>query len=153
MQALIDYIGGLILAGGDHDGERFEALGWQRRFLRGAFRLPGDAALSCARGNGKSAFVAAIACAVVDPRGPLTGRRREVVVVASAFGQAKIVYEDVLAMLGERFDLSDRSESGGGRTAANIGDAGVPGHGCEDSVSRVRSESGARHPALIAAAR
>ena len=54
MQALIDYIGGLILAGGDHDGERFSVLPWQRRFLRGAFRLPGDAALSCGRGNGKS---------------------------------------------------------------------------------------------------
>ena len=110
MRALIDYIGGLVLVGGDHDGERFEALAWQRRFLRGAFRQPGDAALTCGRGNGKSAFVAAIACAVLDPAGPLTGRRREVVCVASSFTQGRIIFEDVVAMLGERYDLSDRSE-------------------------------------------
>ena len=109
MQALTDYIGGLILAGGDHDGEPFEVLGWQRRFLAGAFRVSGDAALSVARGNGKSALVAAVACGVVDPAGPLTGRRREVVVVASAFGQARIVFEDVVAMLGARYDLGDRA--------------------------------------------
>ena len=110
MRALIDYLGGLVLSGGDHDGERFEVLGWQRRFAFGAFRLPGDAALSCGRGCGKSALVAGIASAVVDPVGPLTGRRREAVVVASSFAQAKVVYEDVLGFLGERYDLSDRSE-------------------------------------------
>ena len=109
MQALTDYIGGLILAGGDHDGEAFTVLPWERRFLAGAFAVTGDAGLSIARGNGKSALVAAIACGGCGPCGPLTGRRREVVVVASAFGQARIVYEDVVAMLGARYDLSDRA--------------------------------------------
>lgn len=108
MRELIDYLGGLVLAGGDHDGEPFAVLPWERRFLRGAFRRPGDAALSVARGNGKSALVAAVACAVVDPAGPLTGRRREVVCVASSFDQSRIIYEDVLAFLGERYDLGDR---------------------------------------------
>ena len=76
MRALSDYLGGLTLAGGDHDGERFEVLGWQRRFVAGAFRVSGDAALSVGRGNGKTALCAGIAAAVVDPAGPLTGSPR-----------------------------------------------------------------------------
>ena len=74
-------------------------LPWQRKFVAGAFSVSGDAALSVARGNGKSALVAAIAAAVVDPSGPLHGRRREVVVCASAFQQSKIIFEDALSFL------------------------------------------------------
>ena len=109
-RALVEYVSGLTLAGGDHDGQRFEVLPWESRFLRGAFRGPGDAGLTVGRGNGKSALLAAVASAVVDPRGPLTGRRREVVVSAASFEQARVIYEDVLAFLGERYDLGDRAE-------------------------------------------
>ena len=105
---LADYISGLTLAGGDHDGEPFEVLPWERRFLRGAFAQPGDSALSVARGNGKSALVAGIASAVVDPEGPLTGRRREVICCAASFDQGRVIYEDVLAFLGAVYDLEDR---------------------------------------------
>ena len=98
---LADYLGGLTLAGGDHDGERLTLLPWERRFLAGVWgRGKGGAAgLSVGRGNGKSALVAAIACAVVDPAGPLHRRRGEVAIVASSFGQAKIVYEDCRVFL------------------------------------------------------
>ena len=105
---LIAYIGSLQLAGGDLDGEMMTPWPWERRFCRGAFRNPGDAALSMARGNGKSALCSAIASAVVDPIGPLTGNRREVVVVASSFDQSRIVYEDVLSFMRARYDLEDR---------------------------------------------
>ena len=105
---LIDWCGSLTLAGGDHDGEPLEVLGWERRFLRGAFAQPGDAALSVARGNGKSALVAAVASAVVDPEGPLHGRRREVICCAASFEQSRVIFEDTLAFLGQRYDLSDR---------------------------------------------
>ena len=108
-QALIGYLGGLELAGGDHDGEPFTVLGWEARFIRGAFGRPGNASLSVARANGKSALVAGIACAVVDPKGPLHGRRREVVIVASSFTQGKIIFEDVRAFLLARYDLADRN--------------------------------------------
>ena len=101
--ALVRYLGSLQLAGGDHDGEAFEVLPWERRFVLGAFGTDGDAALSVARGNGKSALVAALAVAVVDPGGPLHGNRREVVCVASSFQQSRIIFEDVLAMLRARF--------------------------------------------------
>ena len=104
----MEYLEGLELAGGDHDGERFTVLPWERRFCFGAFRGPGDAALSVARGNGKSALVAGIASAVLDPEGPLHGRRREVVCVAASFEQSRVIFEDVLAFLGARYDLEDR---------------------------------------------
>ncbi len=106
--ALAAYIGQLTLTGGDHDGAPFTVLGWERRFLKGAFAKPGPAALSVARANGKSALVAAIATAMVDPGGPLHGRRREAVCVASSFSQSRIIFEDVLHFLRERHDLRDR---------------------------------------------
>ena len=109
-RAVADYIAGLTLAGGDRDGEPFTVLPWERRFLSGAFRQSGDAGLSVARGNGKSALLAAVASAVVDPSGPLHGRRREVVVVAASFEQGRVIFEDVLAFLGARYDLGDRTE-------------------------------------------
>ena len=103
------YIGGLKLAGGDLDGEPFRVLPWESRFVRGVFR-PGiqTAALSVGRGNGKSALVAAIASAVVDPEGPLHGPRREVVCVGPSFEQSRIIFEDVLTFLADRYDLDDR---------------------------------------------
>ncbi len=108
MRALVDYLGGLTLSGGDHDGEALDVLSWERRFCRGAFRQDGDAALSVARGNGKSALVAGIASAVVDPSGPLHGRRAEVVVVAASFEQARVIFEDVREFMAHRYDLDDR---------------------------------------------
>lgn len=96
---LIAYVGELTVTSGDHAGELWDVLPWQRRFLRGAFGTPGPAALSIGRKNGKSAVVASVACAVADPDGPLHGPRREAVCVASSFAQARIIFEDVLAML------------------------------------------------------
>ena len=105
---LVDFLAGLTLAGGDHDGEPFKVLPWEARFVRGAFRVRGPAALSVARGNGKSALVAGIATAVVNPSGPLHGRRREAVCVASSFEQGRVIFEDVLHFLRETHDLGDR---------------------------------------------
>ncbi|MCE2494033.1 MAG: terminase [Alphaproteobacteria bacterium] len=76
--------------------------------MRGAFGRPGHAALSVARGNGKSALVAGIAAAVADPDGPLHGNRREAVCVASSFDQGRTIFEDVLAFLRGRHDLGHR---------------------------------------------
>ena len=106
---LIDFLGGLTLSGGDHDGEPFTVLPWERRFVRGAFKVSGPAAMSVARGNGKSALVAGIAAAVADPGGPLHGRRREAVCVASSFDQSRTIFEDVQAFLRERHNLGNRA--------------------------------------------
>ena len=106
---IVNHLAGLTLAGGDHDGQQFTVLPWERRFVRGGFRRAGDSALTVGRGNGKSALVAGIAAAMVDPAGPLHGRRREVVCVAASFDQSRIIFEDVLAFLGDRYDLADRA--------------------------------------------
>lgn len=106
---IIRYAEELELVGGDHDGQPFQALPWERRFIRGAFgRQTGPAALSIARGNGKSGLVAVLACAMLDPAGPLHGNRRDVVCVAAAFSQAKIVFADVAAMMRKRYALNDK---------------------------------------------
>ena len=108
---LVAWLGGLTLSGGDLGGQRFEVWPWERRFILGTFGQPGDAALSIGRGNGKSGFCAGLAAAVVCPGAPLHGVRREVVCVASSFGQARIIYEDVLEYVrGLGHDLSDRSK-------------------------------------------
>ena len=62
---------GLIIGQGREAGEKLKLYPWQKRFLRGAFGQPDDAALSLARGGGKTTFVAGIACATLD--GPLGG--------------------------------------------------------------------------------
>lgn len=41
---------------------------------------------------------------MVDPEGPLHGPRREVVVVASSFQQARIIFEDVLCFMNAKYD-------------------------------------------------
>ena len=82
-----DYIEGLRIGQGRYAGDRFRLLGWQRRFLRGAFSGPGDGAISMGRGGGKSTFVASIGAAAVDVGGPLVEPMAETVIVASSFDQ------------------------------------------------------------------
>ena len=84
----------LQVSQGRRAGEAFEALPWQREFLAAAL-APGkfDAALSMARGNGKSTFLAAVIAAAIAPNGPLRQPRGEVLLVASSFQQARVVFE------------------------------------------------------------
>ena len=102
---IMEYIEALTLSGGDRDGELFRLMAWQRRFIRGAFASGrgGDAALSLGRGGGKSALCAALACCVADPAGPLHRRRGEVVCVAAALTQSRIVFEDARDFLARRY--------------------------------------------------
>ena len=95
---LLDWIGALTVTQGRLAGQPFVVLPWQRRFLRGAFADGvSSAAVSMGRGNGKSAFTAAIVTAAVA--GPLARARADVVCVASSFTQARIIYEHTLAFL------------------------------------------------------
>ena len=102
---LIAYLGSLTVTQGRLAGYPFHVLPWQRRFVRGAF-APGiqSAALSVARGNGKTALLSGIAAATLD--GPLMVPRGETVIVASSFEQARIAFEHVLAFLGDK--LADK---------------------------------------------
>ena len=105
MKGLERYLSGLTVSQGRRAGEPFAVLPWQRRFVRGAF-APGvqSAALSVARGNGKTALLSGIAAATLD--GPLAVRRGETVIVASSFEQARIAFEHVVAFMGA--DLEDK---------------------------------------------
>ena len=105
MRALIRYIEGLEVTQGEHVGEHFPLFPWERRFLRGAFAVDGDAALSVGRGNGKTTLLAGVACAFID--GPLRQPRADVIIAASSFGQARISFEHVRAFMGDRLAIKN----------------------------------------------
>ena len=70
MSGLVPFLESLTVSQGRLAGQRFTALPWQVRFVRGAFHEGvQSAALSVARGNGKTSLLSAIACAYLD--GPL----------------------------------------------------------------------------------
>ena len=98
MKALFDHIEGLYITQGRLSGQAFVVLPWQRQFVRGAFAQDvQSAALSVARGNGKTALLSGIAAATLD--GPLAVPRGETVIVASSFEQARIAFEHVTAFM------------------------------------------------------
>ena len=105
--ALIPYLEGLTVSQGRLAGQAFKVLPWQGRFVRGVFD-PGiqSAALSVARGNGKTALLSGIAAASLN--GPLMVPRGETVIVASSFEQARIAFEHVIAFLGDKLRDRDR---------------------------------------------
>ncbi|MDE0462907.1 MAG: hypothetical protein OXH93_10880 [Caldilineaceae bacterium] len=78
-------------------GKKLQLYPWQRRFLSGAFGQPDDAALSLARGGGKTTFTAGIACAALD--GPLVEPMAETLVVASSFDQGLVCFRHILHFL------------------------------------------------------
>lgn len=89
----------LKLTHGAKAGEPFKLLPWQRQFCHGAFkRGVARAALSVARGPGKTTLLAAIAAAAV--KGPLRQPRGEILLVASSLDQARIAFGDACAFLG-----------------------------------------------------
>ena len=104
MTELVRYIETLKITQGEGAGQPFRVLPWQARFIRGAFSVPGDAALTVGRGGGKSTLCGAISAAGID--GPLRRKRADVVVVAGSFDQARIIYDHAKAFLGEQ--LQDR---------------------------------------------
>ena len=103
MNGLLKYIEGLEVTQGEGVGERFPLFPWERRFIRGAFAVDGDGALSVARGNGKTTLLAGVASAFID--GPLRQPRGDVVIAASSFGQARISFEHVRAFLGDKLAI------------------------------------------------
>ena len=102
---IIDYLSNLTVTQGRLTGSSFTVLRWQQRFILAAF-LDGttSAAISVARGNGKTSFLSGIAAATLN--GPLAVPRGETVLVASSFEQARIAFEHVLAFMGD--ELKDR---------------------------------------------
>ena len=106
--ALIQEIETLTITQGQGVGAPMRLFAWEKRFLRGAFSPDvTSAALSIARGNGKTALCAAIATAAVD--GVLRQSRGETIIVASSLSQAKIAFDHVLAFLRAKYGDLDRT--------------------------------------------
>ena len=102
---LTDYLASLTITQGRRAGELLTVLPWQSRFVRGAFAEGvQSAALSIARGNGKSTLVAGIACAALD--GPLAVPRGEVLIVAASYQQGRVCFDHIRAFMADR--LADK---------------------------------------------
>ncbi|MDD9989177.1 MAG: terminase family protein [Spirochaetaceae bacterium] len=96
--ALADWCAALRVTQGEHVGQALAVLPWQRRYLDAVEALDGgELALTMGSGGGKSTLAAAIAAAAVA--GPLAKPRGLVMVVASSFGQARLVFDHALAFL------------------------------------------------------
>ena len=99
---------------GDLIGRPFRCVGYQRRFLRGAF-APGvlRAGLSLARGGGKTGLASALALDAIRPAGALHSEGGEAIVIASSFQQARLTFEAALRsleMMGEAVDYRIRDQ-------------------------------------------
>ena len=96
---IIKWLENLDVVSGSRAGESFEVLPWQRKAIKGTFgnRSISQAAISTARGNGKSNFIAGIATSAYLPGGPLVQPRGEVICVGSSFTQSRIIFDACLA--------------------------------------------------------
>ena len=98
-EAVRAYISGLTVTQGAGIGEPFRILPWETRFLRGALAPGvGEAALTVARGAGKSTLVAAIACAYLDGDGT-AAPASEITLVATTLKQSRKVFAHVVRFL------------------------------------------------------
>ena len=94
------YVEGLEVTQGEGAGGPFRVLQWERRFLLGALAPGvGEAALTVARGAGKTTLVAAIAAAFLDGEG-VAGPASEVTVVAATMKQSRKTFKHVVRFLG-----------------------------------------------------
>ena len=95
---LAAWLGRLTVSQGALAGQPLRLLPWQLDFLAGAFAPDVDtAALSIARGNGKTSLCAAVAAAAVA--GPLAVPRGACLVAASSYEQARILFAFALDYL------------------------------------------------------
>ena len=108
--ALIRYLETLRISQGRLAGQPFAVWPWESRFIRGSFAEGvQSAALSVARGNGKTALLAGIGAACLD--GPIAVARGEALLCASSYEQARIGFEHVISFLESRgHDLKDRKK-------------------------------------------
>ena len=83
----------LKITEGSRAGEPFQVLLFQRQLIKGILGHS-TVAFSVARGNGKTAFMAAIGAAALD--GPLKVPRGEITLVAASFKQAKKAFTHCL---------------------------------------------------------
>ena len=94
-----------VITEGSLAGQPFRVLPWQIDMVEG-FVGNRRTALSMARANGKTSFLAALACAALDPDGPLHINRGEIIVHASSLDQANVLFRHV------KFFMEDITNTG-----------------------------------------
>ena len=100
-QTLTEYMTEHTITQGQGAGEPINLFPWEQEFLQDGFAPDvTDAALTIARGNGKTTFISGIGCSALE--GPLVQTRGEAIVIASSFEQARIAFEHALGYLEER---------------------------------------------------
>ena len=93
---LIKSLETMPIGDGDLQGQPFETMPFQRRFLHGAFRKGViRAGLSLARGGGKTGLASQLCLDGIRPEGVLHRPGYEIVLIASSFAQARIGFEAV----------------------------------------------------------
>ncbi len=86
---IVRWLGGMRITEGPLLGQKFRVLPFQKKFIKGLLAVD-EAALSMARGNGKTTLAAALAaCAMA---GPMAVLRAQTIIVASSLGQARIAF-------------------------------------------------------------
>ena len=111
--AVIGWLETLRITEGPLVGEPFKVLPFQRRFVRGLLKNA-EAALSIARGNGKTTLSGAIgACALA---GELAIPRGQIALVASSFTQATICVKHAYWFLRERVSTETYVDDVDGKT-------------------------------------
>ena len=104
---------------GDHFGETFRIFPWQKKVLKAMQNKKVETiAVSMARGNGKTAFFAVLAALSVD--GSLQSNRADVVLLASSFQQARILFRHTLAYLKRSSESLDHLKINDSHQAASI---------------------------------
>ena len=93
------YLKGLKIGQGRHAGSYFCVQTWQSEFIRGGFGQDDDAALSMARGCGKTTFLSGIMASAIDVDGPLVEPMADCVMVASSFDQGTIAFRHLIHFL------------------------------------------------------
>ena len=106
-QEIIGWLETLEITQGGKEGELVQLFPWQKRFVRGVLAPEVlTAALSVARGNGKTTFLAGLGAAGVI--GPLEERNAEVTLIASSFDQARIAFGHAKSFIEQVTDLNTR---------------------------------------------
>ena len=101
------YLKRLTCTQGHGAGLPLDLFKWQRQFITGGFTPEvHKGALSVARGNGKSGFLAAIATAFLDDP-DLRSPRAEIPIVAATFTQGRILFDFALAYLLALYEVTE----------------------------------------------
>ena len=95
---ITSYCENLVISQGGLRGQTFSVLPWEKEIIE---KMVGhtETAFSMGRSNGKTSFMAALACCAIDPDGPLFQPRGFVQVNASSLKQGGILFEHVMSFL------------------------------------------------------